>query len=873
MANINSYNNGIFTAEATGTVKVDFIYDGGADKGQIAIFNLQGMEDLDVDSTEFITEAATRALSNSELGYVVVNDEEDRARYTDANNELAWEGEYNGGTYQDIQDFQMAGGDRFAMILVPNGGIEDILENPELALFSFSTATADNGETLNQIADVTGKGTTFGWEDVNLSASGNNPTDRDYNDVVVQVTGATATAPALTDSVYGDRNWLDTDFGAELSDYANRSLFDSGTFTVDATGKVNVDYLFDGGWNQARLAVFSLNGMGAYEPGSADFVSEAARRALSNTTDGRILIDDTKQGARYDQPVSWENNFNSGEYQGVESIMMTPGDEVAFMMVQNTNFLDVYRNTDYALRQDNKVLFSFNQDQIVALDPSGTIAFEDVDVNAANGDSDYNDFIIQAQGLTGNNIPAAEELINPDRDIRDEVIGEELLEYADRNIYSEGTFEVGETGDMTYDYIYDGGWFQGELGVFSLNGMELYEPGSEEFIEEAVRRAMTNTDLGHTLTNDKVHGSGFSGPMPWEESWNTDPENYQGVQDFSMTPGDTFGVMLVQHTSLWEISDASEIWKWAKLPIFSIPEANPTHSEENQLTQIVDIDGNGTFAFEDVPSTDGSSDGDYNDFMFQIKGAEGMATSMDSVYDTDYDWRATDLGQEILDYSNRAYFDEGVFKVGESGEVAVDFVYDGGWYSEGEAAIFSLDGMDIYEVGSEAFEEEALRRAMSNSTEGQIVIQDSEQSAKLSGNLFWENNYNADGAEYTGKQVYQMEPGDTIGLILIPGASFEEALVAPDWATKKQPMFSMFGANEPDATQMSEVLSGENGSIVGFEDAPYYSEEFHDYNDFVLAIEGVTSVGLTDISSVISDNRNWLDTEVETEIVNYDFGF
>jgi hypothetical protein len=37
--------------------------------------------------------------------------------------------------------------------------------------------------------------------------------------------------------------------------------FDSGTFTVSESGEVGIDYLFDGGFYQGQLAVFSLTGM------------------------------------------------------------------------------------------------------------------------------------------------------------------------------------------------------------------------------------------------------------------------------------------------------------------------------------------------------------------------------------------------------------------------------------------------------------------------------------------------------------------------------------------------------------------------------------------------------------------------------------
>ena len=56
-----------------------------------------------------------------------------------------------------------------------------------------------------------------------------------------------------------------------------------------------------------------------------------------------------------------------------------------------------------------------------------------------------------------------------------------------------GIFTVGETGEVTFDYLFDGGNFEGELAVFSLEGMEALELGSSDFIQEAARRALTNS--------------------------------------------------------------------------------------------------------------------------------------------------------------------------------------------------------------------------------------------------------------------------------------------------------------------------------------------------------------------------------------------
>ena len=120
-----------------------------------------------------------------------------------------------------------------------------------------------------------------------------------------------------------------------------------------------------------------------------------------------------------------------------------------------------------------------------------------------------------------------------------------------------------------------------------------------------------------------------------------------------------------------------------------------------------------------------------------------------------------------------------------------------------------------------------------------------------------------------GRQTLLMNPGDTFGLVLVPDGTLDEAVSAPDWAVKKDPLFSMSAANLDNQVQLADIITGKKGTIVGFEDVRLDLNSNTDYNDIILAIEGVQRIGLTDIEDVISTNRNWLDTEVGLDIVNY----
>ncbi|BAY27663.1 hypothetical protein NIES2100_74880 [Calothrix sp. NIES-2100] len=871
MTTISHLNNGIFTVDATGKVSVDFLYDGGQKKGEIAIFSLEGMENLEVGSTAFIQEATRRALSNSSSGYVVVRDEIDRARFTNLNDELAWEKDYNGGIYQGTQKFQMVAGTKFAMMLVSDTTVANIAQtsSPSTSNVLFSFGSVDStGQVSSQIADITGKGNTFGWEDINTLNS--NVTDRDFNDMVVQVLGATAIAPSFQDSIYSNRNWLNTNVGKELTQYANRPQFNTGTFIVDGTGQVQLDYLYDGGWYQGEVAVFSLKGMDKYQADSLEFRQEAIARALSNSTQGHIFINDATEGARFTQNnASWEDNFGGGNYQGVKSFKMGAGDEVAFMLVQNTTFDEVYSKPSITSEWGKDVIFSTNQRQIVAVDNNGTIAFEDNSVSAGKADQDFNDLIFQAKGLKSNNTNSINTEINSGRDWRTTTSGQELLKYTSQSTYTEGVFQVGETGQVTFDFLYDGGWYQGEMAVFSLAGMENYQAGSEAFIQEAAQRALSNSKLGYVLSDDSSEGARFTEKMPWEDNFNSG--NYRGMTTFEMNPGDKFAFMFVPHTNVEEIKNApwlskdSQMWQYGKLPLFSIPEANPNMA----VGQVVDVDGNGTFAFEDIPTGSSTSDRDYNDFVFQVKGAKGIVQSIDNFSNFEKDWRKTNVGQQLLEYSNRGLFDEGVFVANQTGQVKINFLYDGGYYNQGEVGIFSLQGMDMYKTGSTAFMTEAVRRANSNTSSGYVVVQDPQEGARFTDNaniLNWETNFN--NGSYKGEKIYQMQGGDTFGFVFAANGTLNDALTGQGGTSNKL-FFSMSAANLNNTVQVADFFTGSKGAVIGFEDVAIDSGSNRDYNDFVISLGGIKTVGVSNIQDVMAYNRNWVNTAVGTEITNY----
>ena len=421
--------------------------------------------------------------------------------------------------------------------------------------------------------------------------------------------------------------------------------------------------------------------------------------------------------------------------------------------------------------------------------------------------------------------------------------------------YSSGSFIVGSTGEVDVDYLFDGGWFRGELAIFSLEGMEGFTPGTTAFMEEAAERALSDSVQGRVLIQDNLEGARYSGPLGGEPNFNIDAQNYQGPKTVTMNPGDEVGLMLVQHTTVQETLDnPGDIFQFGKLPIFSIPEANLSGTAENQF-EFVDVNNTSTIALEDVLIS--QSDRDYNDMILQLVGLDGNLESIDDHINPNNDWRDTTLGQELLDYTDTRVFNEGVFQVGESGQVIIDFLYDGGMY-QGEVGIFSLQGMDSDDIGSEEFITEAIRRAKTNTTEGHVVIKDLQEGAKYDALLDWETDYNA--GEYLEPKPFLMNPGDLFGLVLVPNGTLEAGLVAHESILSLDPLFSMSEANHNNQIQFANIKTDTAGTIVGFEDDRLDRPANEDYNDIVIAIEGIEDpIGLTDIQDVIFESRNWLE--------------
>ena len=211
---------GVFVVGNEGQINVEFLFDGSSNIAQMAVFSIEGMENLAIGSTAYMQEAARRALSGSPEGHIVISDRWQSARFSDSSNEFG-DFNWNGGADQGPQNFAMTPGSKFAMMLVPHGTVEDVLSDANrlrgVRIPLFSTQS-----TQGQMVDLTGEGNTFGWEDQPIN--GNSAETPDYKDIIFKIEGATGSALPVDDLIVPSRDWRNLSLGQEILNYAQTGV-------------------------------------------------------------------------------------------------------------------------------------------------------------------------------------------------------------------------------------------------------------------------------------------------------------------------------------------------------------------------------------------------------------------------------------------------------------------------------------------------------------------------------------------------------------------------------------------------------------------------------------------------------------------------
>jgi hypothetical protein len=179
--------------------------------------------------------------------------------------------------------------------------------------------------------------------------------------------------------------------------------------------------------------------------------------------------------------------------------------------------------------------------------------------------------------------------------------------------------------------------------------MEKLVPNSGLFIEEAVRRALSNSAYGYVVLSDKREKARLSGQLGSggeKREWNQGI--YAGIKNFRMKPGDRFATVLIPDDTLQSFYESPDMDDPERRPLFSLASANPEF--EMFFGQIANVDDFGNaFVYEDRPAI--RSDWDYNDLIVRITGITACAPTLDNTdISLAYDWRDMELGGALTEH-------------------------------------------------------------------------------------------------------------------------------------------------------------------------------------------------------------------------------
>ena len=193
--------------------------------------------------------------------------------------------------------------------------------------------------------------------------------------------------------------------------------------------------------------------------------------------------------------------------------------------------------------------------------------------------------------------------------------------------FAQGGF-ITTTGTVEIDVLFDSGNAAGELGIYSLTGMEAFTSDSVAYTQEAIRRALSNSTQGAQIFSDITNGAKLSGELG---EANHNSGTFVGTQTVTLTAGDEFGFILAANGSL---QDGGPV-------LFSVAAANSNGQE--QFAELAD----GVVVLEDIDLSQ-KSDADFNDLILKVSGATGDLSALSQVIDAQQTWFELPLTDEIL---------------------------------------------------------------------------------------------------------------------------------------------------------------------------------------------------------------------------------
>ncbi|WP_048326963.1 DUF4114 domain-containing protein, partial [Crocosphaera watsonii] len=297
----------------------------------------------------------------------------------------------------------------------------------------------------------------------------------------------------------------------------------------------------------------------------------------------------------------------------------------------NINILDNDNDIDSNINPESIVIITQPTNGALNINNDGTFTY--TPNNNFNGEDSFTYTIEDEEGLVSN-VATVDVIVNGTP---------QKLEPL-----TEGIFVVGQNGQFSIDILIDAGGYEGELGVFSMEGMDNLNPGSSEFIQEAVRRSLSNSILGYRVFSDRTQGAKFSGELG---EIDRNEGIYNGKVNLTMPAGTKFVFLLVPNGTLEDVVNNANLSSDIR-PLFSWASANINNTKQMGQLLAEGIGGK-VFGFEDLAQY-GGSDNDFNDFndlIFQVEGAYGQLTVLQRMFAPQQNWENTSLGQELIDYA------------------------------------------------------------------------------------------------------------------------------------------------------------------------------------------------------------------------------
>ncbi|MEM9539521.1 MAG: S8 family serine peptidase [Cyanobacteria bacterium P01_E01_bin.42] len=684
-------------------------------------------------------------------------------------------------------------------------------------------------------------------------------------------------------------------FGAEAI-----AAFESGYFTVGESGEVEIDFLFDGGKYQFELAIFSLEDLDEI-PGSEEFIREAARRALTESTEGHTVISDRLEGAKFDGDLGEGKDWNSGKYLGTKTFKMEAGSHFGVMLIPNSTVEEIYENPSIGgLKAPLFSLSTANPDdrfhlaQIADVTGDGSLfVMEDVQEGHRWFDSDYNDLIFQVRGATGEAIDL-DDLIDPAEDWRETDRGKAIINYAEDAIADELALPEVSAEQQPIVGVIDEGEFSGEDSAFSIEterepltlGQDridgddnpLLPTGEEaetdilEAIEPESAPLWVGRADGETWEDslvefvDEARGSGRENAIAYLALDNDLLSEELGeTQAAALTYARENGVLVVA------IADG-EMGSTQPLPGETHPQPLPRGEHaiaefdnivtvgavENAEKEAAELAGHFarvwavnpelsyTQVIEILEQTATAVNPETGAAIVDVVAAGYLAAAatpdpaklrLQPLPDAPYDPESDWQGWE-----------SGVFTVGEEGKVTFDFLYDEGIY-EGEVAIFDVSGLEEFKPGSPEFITEVTRRILENDG-GSVVFSDKTEAVRFAS----EEN----AGNYRGIQTVEMGAGREFGLMLVPNGTVAELAENPDLGLSKRPLFSLSPVNPVDGFEggyLADVTGA--GNVLAFEENRN-AQAVREYRDLLFTLGGATGNVL--LLEEVAPVQDWQDT-------------